>query len=438
LAPGASVELSAQGKAVEGQYKNTVTASAVDPNGGEDLKASDDSYYFGVVTGLSVVKTTNGVDVQAAPGPQLVPGSDVKWTYTVKNSGNIALKDVLVVDKDSAGKEVFSQVVPSLAPGASVELSAQGKAVEGQYKNTVTASAVDPNGGEDLKASDDSYYFGVVTGLSVVKTTNGVDVQAAPGPQLVPGSDVKWTYTVKNSGNIALKDVLVVDKDSAGKEVFSQVVPSLAPGASVELSAQGKAVEGQYKNTVTASAVDPNGGEDLKASDDSYYFGAVPGLKVDKLVSTTEDGPWSENVTIGSGESVFWKISVTNTGNTGLTDVRFDDPSVGAIEPVATLAPGETASRVVEQANVTDSYVNVVAVTATGPGGETPSGSDSSEVVVKPVVVSPPVTGEHVPDTSEHLPDTGATGLIVSVVAALLLLTVGGLVLVASRRRKTA
>ncbi|WP_256212815.1 LPXTG cell wall anchor domain-containing protein [Arthrobacter sp. yr096] len=455
LAPGDTRIFTAAGSAVEGQYHNTATATAtaIDAEGTplaqQPAPVSAESWYLTGQAGLSVVKTTNGEDVGSAPGPQLVPGSDVKWAFKVINTGNLALTDVLVVDKDSAGNTVFSDSIPTLAPGASVELSAQGKAVEGQYKNTVTASAADPNGGSDLKASDDSFYFGVVTGLSVVKTTNGEDVGSAPGPQLVPGSDVKWAFKVINTGNLALTDVLVVDKDSAGNTVFSDSIPTLAPGASVELSAQGKAVEGQYKNTVTASAADPNGGSDLKASDDSFYFGAVPGLTVAKLISTTEDGPWSENVTIGSGESVFWKISVTNTGNTVLTDVRFDDPAVGAIEPVATLAPGETASRVIEQAEVTESYVNVVAVTAMGPGGKAPSGSDSSEVIVKAVAVSPPVastlpapSAPPVPSTppaaSEDLPETGATGLIVSVVVALLLMTAGGLALVAGRRRKAA
>jgi LPXTG-motif cell wall-anchored protein len=115
-----------------------------------------------------------------------------------------------------------------------------------------------------------------------------------------------------------------------------------------------------------------------------------------------------------------------------LTDVRFDDAALGDIESVGSLAPGETVSRVIAQNSVTTSYRNVVVVTATGPGGESPSGSDSSEVIVNPVVVAPTPSG------SENLPETGATGLIVAVVGAALLFVVGGLALVVGRRRKAA
>lgn len=214
------------------------------------------------------------------------------------------------------------------------------------------------------------------------------------------------------------------------------------------LSAQGEAIEGQYKNTVTASAENPLGGSDLSAADDSYYFGALPGLTVDKLVSTTQEGPWSEAVTINPAETVFWQLSVTNTGNTVLTDVRFDDPALGAIEPVATLAPGQTVSRVIAQSNVTESYVNVVVASATVPGGGEVTGSDSSEVIVKPVVDVPPAASATVPPaaastpppaaTTGDLPDTGATGVMIGLWGAAGLLVAGGLALVASRRRRSA
>ncbi|MDI2035496.1 DUF7507 domain-containing protein [Paenarthrobacter nitroguajacolicus] len=437
LAPGDTRTFTASGKAIAGEYHNTATATgtATDKDGvplaQQPAPATADSWYLTGEAAVSVVKTTNGQNVDAAPGPQLVPGSDVKWTYTVTNTGNLALKDVLVVDKDAAGNTVFSDTVPSLEPGASVELSAQGKAIEGQYKNTVTASAKDPNGGSDVSASDDSYYFGAVGGVSVVKTTNGENVDAAPGPQLVPGSDVKWTYTVSNTGNVALKNVLVVDKDAAGSTVFSDTVASLEPGASVELSAAGKAVEGQYKNTVTASAKDPNGGADLSDSDDSYYFGASPGLKLTKLVSSGENGPWTKKVTVNAGATAYWQLSVTNTGNTTLTDVRFDDPALGDVEPVASLAPGETVTRVVAQANVTKSYVNVAVASAEGIDGDRPGGSDSAELVIQPAPVTPPADGE-------HLAFTGSAGVVASLVGAVLLLAAGGLALVASRRRKRA
>ncbi|WP_024818523.1 DUF7507 domain-containing protein [Arthrobacter sp. 31Y] len=423
---------------------------------------------------LGIVKKTNGTAYLSAPGAIVANGSDVTWTYEVTNTGNTPLTNVAVSDAFSAGDASTGTLDPTssdtgvLAPGDTRVFTARGAAVPGQYHNTATASATatdadgTPLAQQPVPVTAESWYLGGDAGLSVVKTTNGEDIKAAPGPQLVPGSEVNWTYTVRNTGDVALKDVLVVDKDSAGNEVFSGTVPSLAPGASVELSAQGKAVEGQYKNTVTASAANPLGGSDLSAADDSYYFGAVPGLKVDKLVSTHQEGPWSESVTINPAETVYWQLSVTNTGNTVLTDVRFDDPALGSIEPVATLAPGQTASRVVAQTNVTQSYINVVSASATAPGGDEVTGTDSSEVIVKPVVVVPPVatvtdppatTSPTAPAPSAapvapsptapaaatgNLPDTGASGVMLGLGGAVVLLIAGGLALLASRRRRAA
>ena len=429
---------------------------------------------------LNIVKKTNGTVYSSAPGAMVANGSDVTWTYEVTNTGNTPLSNVAVSDAFSAGDGSTGTLVPTssetgaLAPGATRVFTAHDAAVTGQYHNTATATATatdaegTPLAQQPAPVNAESWYVGGDAGLSVVKTTNGEDVEAAPGPQVVPGSEVKWSYTVRNTGDVVLKDVLVVDKDSAGNEVFSGTVPSLAPGASVELTAQGKAVKGQYKNTVTASAANPLGGSDLSAADDSYYFGAVPGLKVDKLVSAHQEGPWSEVVTIDAAQTVYWQFTVTNTGNTVLKDVRFDDPALGAIEPVATLAPGQAASRVVAQTNVMESYINVVSASATAPGGDEVTGSDTGEVIVKPVVVIPPVaTVTDPPATTSptapappaasaapaapvttsptapaaatgNLPDTGASGVMVGLSAAVVLLIAGGLALVASRRRRAA
>jgi|GEM_PF-6792357 len=421
---------------------------------------------------LAIVKKTNGAVYSSAPGAIVANGSDVTWTYEVTNTGNTPLSNVSVSDAFSAGDGSNGTLVPSeegtgaLAPGDTRVFTAHDSAVAGQYHNTATASATatDAAGApltqQPAPVTAESWYFSGEAGLSVVKTTNGEDVKAAPGPHVVPGSEVKWSYTVRNTGDFVLKDVLVVDKDSAGNEVFSGTIASLEPGASVELAAQGTAIEGQYKNTVTASAASPFEGPDVRATDDSYYFGAVPGLKVEKLVSAHQEGPWSETVTINAGETVYWQLSASNTGNTVLTDLRFEDPALGAIEPVASLEPGQTVALVIPQGNVNQSYVNVVVATAKAPGGEAPKGSDSSEVIVKPVAVDPapeapvdpapgtpvdpapqtpvdPAPGTPV-DATEELPDTGANGLMTGLLGGAVLLVAGAVALLASRRRKNA
>jgi hypothetical protein len=185
---------------------------------------------------LGIVKKTNGTVYSSAPGATVTNGSDVTWTYEVTNTGKTPLANVAVSDEFSAGDGSNGTLVPTssdtgaLAPGETRVFTAHNAAVTGQYHNTATATATatdakgNPLAQQPAPVTAESWYRTGETGLSVVKTTNGVDVQAAPGPQLVPGSDVKWTY----SDCVEMFWLLM---DSAGKEVFSQVVPSLAPGA---------------------------------------------------------------------------------------------------------------------------------------------------------------------------------------------------------------
>jgi uncharacterized repeat protein (TIGR01451 family) len=156
---------------------------------------------------------------------------------------------------------------------------ATGTAVAGQYYNVATATdAVDgdgnPLGIQPDPATDESWYLAGETGLTVVKLTNGEDVTSAPGPMVEPGSAVTWTYRVTNTGGLDLTDVLVVDVDSSSNEVFRYTIPMLPAGATVELTATGTAIAGQYENTVIATAENPlDPGTELQAADTSWHYG---------------------------------------------------------------------------------------------------------------------------------------------------------------------
>ncbi|MDW7681054.1 MAG: FlgD immunoglobulin-like domain containing protein [bacterium] len=106
--------------------------------------------------------------------------------------------------------------------------------------------------------------------LDIEKATNGQDADLAPGPQVVVGSTVTWTYVVGNVGNVPLTDIEVVDNlvGTIG------TIASLAPGADSTLTTTGLAVLGQYENTATATAT--YDGQQLSDSDPSHYYGEGP------------------------------------------------------------------------------------------------------------------------------------------------------------------
>ncbi|MGV8883435.1 MAG: DUF7507 domain-containing protein [Rhodoglobus sp.] len=427
---------------------NNVTATGIYGGTSRNFFSTEASISPTATPAVSIVKETNGVDYAAAPGAVVATGSTVTWTYSVTNTGNTVLDTVEVSDTFTAGDgstgsfDATSTETGPLAPGATRTFTATGAAIAGQYENTatVTGVAVDENGTalaqQPVPATDTSWYFAGDAGLTVVKLTNGEDVTSAPGLPLTPGSNVEWSYTVTNAGNLDLTDVLVVDVDAQGVEVFRDTIPLLKAGESVTLTTTGTAIEGQYNNTVTATAADPSGATDgLSGADDSWYFGVVSGVVLDKTVATSEQGPFSDRVTVTSGASVWWKFVVTNTGNVPLVDVVITDNPLGAPLEVDDLQPGQSATYVVRQDNLTAGYKNVAVVEATDPGVPTdpdvPTVTPPKDVDEAVVGVTPPTTA------GPTVPVLVNTGLALggSSLAAALLLLVGGAIVIGNRRR---
>ena len=217
---------------------------------------------------IDIEKATNGHDADTEPGPGILVDSLVTWTYVVTNTGNFPLTSVVVTD-DQLGE---IDTIPSLAAGASVALTASGTAEPGQYENVGTATGTPPGGLADVSDTDPSHYLGVDSGIDIEKATNGQDADTEPGPGILAGSPVTWTYVVTNTGNAELTSVVVTD-DQLGE---IGTIPSLAVGASVTLTASGTAEPGQYGNLGSVTGTTPGGLVDVSDIDPSHYLGTTP------------------------------------------------------------------------------------------------------------------------------------------------------------------
>ena len=233
-----------------------------------ELVPADSSKVFDegcrLISPVEIKKFTNGQDADRAPGPAIPIGSPVSWTYVITNRSALTFTSMLV--SDDRGVEVAClSILP--APGASVTCTGSGTAVAGQYRNigmvTVTAN------GNQYTASNASHYFGgVISGVTIKKYTNGQDVSQAPGPSILVGRPISWTYVVTNTGALTFERVSVTD--DRGVLVACPRL-TLAPGASMTCTGSGVAVAGQYRNvgTVVATA----NGTSYTDTDASYYFG---------------------------------------------------------------------------------------------------------------------------------------------------------------------
>ena len=122
----------------------------------------------------------------------------------MENTGNVILAAVNVNDSVEGA---ITCPKTTLTPGDSMTCTQTGTAITGQYANVARATGVPPS--LNLVFDDDpSHYFGLTTGIGIVKEVkdaDGVwqDANSPTGPFLVVDSTVEWRYTVTNKGNTA-------------------------------------------------------------------------------------------------------------------------------------------------------------------------------------------------------------------------------------------
>jgi uncharacterized repeat protein (TIGR01451 family) len=109
-------------------------------------------------------------------------------------------------------------------------------------------------------------------------------------------------------------------------------------------------------------------------------------------------GPKQQSVT--SGETAMFTITVTNTGNVTLTNVRVSDAATpgcdrmsAAIPALASMEPNAWVEYICSQPNVTAGFTNIAVATGTPAWGPDVTATDSADVIVTaPPVENPPVT----------------------------------------------
>jgi len=243
--------------------------------------------------------------------------------------------------------------------------------------------------------------------ISIQKVTGDAADVLAGGDSytFLTGTAIVWTYIVKNTGNVDLSSVVLTDN----KENLALVSLSgdtnndhiLSVGEAWTYTLAGAATANQYNNTGTVHA--NYNGADVTASDDSGYFGAQTGVKIDKFtISGTGHG---DGLKLLTGSAVTWEYDVTNTGNVALSGISVSDNQLlpGSVQYVS----GDNGNGVLDanetwiyQANGTaihGSYSNTGTVTGsfTDSAGNisTPSAhDDSSYVGVTPHITLDKVT----------------------------------------------
>ncbi|MEU3570838.1 hypothetical protein AB0E96_20810 [Kitasatospora sp. NPDC036755] len=278
-----------------------------------------------------------GLTKQADTAGPVHVGDTVHYTYTVTNTGSTTLHDLFVTD-DHAPQVTCDRT--TLDPGQSATCHGTYTVTDadlqlGHLTNTAQAAATGPQGQEVV--SPIAQVTLPVAGVARLSLQKKAD---SAGPFHV-GDTVHYTYTVTNTGT-AVVDNLTVSDDHVRNVTCDRT--TLGPGQSATChgtytvtAADGQA--GHVTNTAHANGTDPQGQPVQSPPGQATVDVVTPVSSLSITKRADSAGPFH------AGDTVHYTYTVTNTGNTTLTDLTVSDDRVhGVTCDQSTLDPGQSAT----------------------------------------------------------------------------------------------
>ncbi len=356
---------------------------------------------------IHIVKTADAATVNQ--------GSAVGFTVTVNNSGAGTAHGVTVNDPLPAGLSwsintqsntglcaitgaTGSQVLAcggsstNVNAGASfsVHITATTAAGScGTYNNTASVTTSNDGSGTS-SASITCNPPPPPSGSPAISITKNPKTQS-----IASGGTASFTIVVTNTGTLALTNVSVSDPLSPNcNQTSSQIAAligssSMAPGASVTYNCSLANVTASFTNVATTTGTGSNG-QTVTATDSAPVTvmalvpPIVPAPTPHSSIGIVKD-PASQ--TIGQGGTAKFTITVTNTGDTTLSDVKVSDPlSTGCDKSLGTLAVGQSKSYSCTKTNVSADFENVATATGKPPTTAVVKATDHAQINVQAFV----------------------------------------------------
>ena len=313
---------------------------------------------------LSITKAAGAPTVVSGASATLTDAVDkITYTYTVTNTGTVALTAVAPLDAGPKFNGVtgtgtlsaFTPATASVAAGASASFTAtytlsaadvvNGAGVINGVTNTASAKGTTPAAATATSSNATaSTSILTVAGLTVVKTAGAPTIAAGTYPTLTDAGDtITFTYLVKNVGSIVLTAVAPLDAGPkfngiAGTNVLSAFTPasvaSLAAGATQSFTATYTLSLTDVKNGVgitngvtnSATATGKNGATTITSpvSSATTTIVATPSFSLIKS-QVLVDNPGGTALKADLGEVITYTYTVTNNGNVPMSNVNVND-----------------------------------------------------------------------------------------------------------------
>src|SRR5690625_5498992 len=346
-----------------GVVENIATTTGTPPIG--DPVEDEDEEDVELEQDPSIHLLKSGVYVDANENGIVNPGDEIHYTFTVTNTGNVPLTGVTVTDPlvTVSGGPIGLDVGQSdETTFTGVYVVTQADINAGGVYNIATTTGTPPKGdpveddSEDPEPLDpedpnfdpdcpDCTFVPLEESPSIHLLKSGVYVDANEDGIVNPGDEIHYTFTVTNTGNVTLTDVVIHDDRIGVEDLF--VTDELAPAAEMTVAftytiTQNDINDGGVWNLAIVTGNDPDDepvedeSEDPEPleEDDPDYDPECPDctfvpleespsihlLKSGAYVDANEDG------IVNPGDEIHYTFVVTNTGNVPLTGVTVTDP----------------------------------------------------------------------------------------------------------------
>jgi uncharacterized repeat protein (TIGR01451 family) len=345
---------------------------------------------------ISLVKTADTTGI----GTPVAPGNPITYSFTVRNTGNVTLTDVVVTDP-LLGGPLAAGPITVLLPGESVvqtqvyaltaaDIAAQGVTNQATATGTwrLTAGGA-PQTVSDLSGTAEGNDTPTVVDLGNIALVKTADNSALSVPP-APGDVVTYSFTVSNLGSATLTDVTVSDP-LPGLNPQVQVIPSLPGGTDATVTATYTLTQADIDRGFVENSASVTGTFGTDGSGNAITVSDISGATVTDDTPTVVRDLQAPSIAVvkiadasgvtnpaAVGQQITYTFDIRNTGNTTLTIVTLIDPLFGASPigtPIASLAPGQTvtaaysaaypitqgdidAGQVTNQASVTGGYTD--------------------------------------------------------------------------------
>ncbi len=173
----------------------------------------------------------SGIKIEGTPQVNAIPGeTEVSFTFDIRNIGNIDLTNIEVQDWD--GTTFYSSPGP-LKPGQSIPVTFKSK-VKPEVTYTFTARAEVQGSGDTVSTCS----------IFLKKLDQRVEIERKIPTGIVAGQPFEIEYIIRNTGNVALRNILIEEPD-----------PQLGEVAIIDIIEPGKEVIRKKEFTLTLDAI---------------------------------------------------------------------------------------------------------------------------------------------------------------------------------------